>query len=130
MAQVQTMTHATRGDSLADILERVLNTGVVIAGDVKIKIADVELLSIQIRLVVCSVNKAKELGIQWWWQQPEPSMPDTSEPNHVRHFEHEGVAPPCPALEEFRSFSQEQCTAEKATAALQRKLNEQAERAL
>jgi len=65
------------GDSLPDILERVLNTGVVIAGDLKIKIADVELLSIQIRLVVCSVDKAKELGIRWWWQEPEPSLAGT-----------------------------------------------------
>jgi hypothetical protein len=56
---------------LADILERVLNTGVVIAGDVKIKLCDVELLSIQLRLVICSVEKARELGISWWWQTSE-----------------------------------------------------------
>ena len=116
MAQVQTMAHATRGDSLADILERVLNTGVVIAGDVKIKIADVELLSIQIRLVVCSVDKAKELGIRWWWQEPELSPPATGElPDPRQHFAPITVAPPSTPWE------QEQSVAEKATAALQRK---------
>jgi hypothetical protein len=76
MAQAQLITRATHGDSLADILERVLNTGVVIAGDIRIKLCDVELLSIQLRLLICSVEKAKELGIGWWWQtsaQPVPA---------------------------------------------------------
>ena len=68
MAQTQLITRATHGDSLADILERVLNTGLVIAGDIRIKLCDVELLSIQLRLLICSVEKAKELGISWWWQ--------------------------------------------------------------
>ena len=73
MAQAQLITRATHGDSLADILERVLNVGVVIAGDIRIKLCDVELLSIQIRLLICSVEKAKELGISWWWQTaPQP----------------------------------------------------------
>jgi hypothetical protein len=68
MAQAQLITRATHGDSLADILERVLNTGLVIAGDIRIKLCDVELLSIQLRLLICSVEKARELGISWWWQ--------------------------------------------------------------
>ena len=51
MAQAQLITRATHGDSLADILERVLNTGLVIAGDIRIKLCDVELLSIQLRLL-------------------------------------------------------------------------------
>jgi hypothetical protein len=73
MAQAALITRATHGDSLADILERVLNTGLVIAGDIRIKLCDVELLSIQIRLLICSVEKAKELGISWWWQtSPQP----------------------------------------------------------
>jgi hypothetical protein len=75
MAQAELITRATHGDSLADILERVLNTGLVIAGDIRIKLCDVELLSIQLRLLICSVEKAKELGISWWWQtsaQPAP----------------------------------------------------------
>jgi hypothetical protein len=81
MAQAQLITRATHGDSLADILERVLNTGLVIAGDIRIKLCDVELLSIQLRLLICSVEKAKELGISWWWQtspQPVP-VPATAE---------------------------------------------------
>ena len=73
MAQAQVITRATHGDSLADILERVLNTGVVIAGDIRIKLCDVELLSIQLRLLICSVEKARELGIGWWWQEGAPS---------------------------------------------------------
>ena len=74
MAQAQLITRATHGDSLADILERVLNTGLVIAGDIRVKLCDVELLSIQIRLLICSVEKARELGISWWWQTaPQPA---------------------------------------------------------
>ncbi len=84
MAQAQLITRATHGDSLADILERVLNTGLVIAGDIRIKLCDVELLSIQLRLLICSVEKAKELGISWWWQtttQPAPvPIPATTAP--------------------------------------------------
>jgi len=69
MSQAQLITRSTHGDSLADILERVLNTGVVIAGDIRVKLCDVELLTIQIRLLICSVEKAKELGVSWWWQE-------------------------------------------------------------
>jgi hypothetical protein len=66
----QQMTHSTQSTNLADILERVLDKGIVIAGDIKVNIADIELLSIKIRLVVCSVDKAKELGINWWQTDP------------------------------------------------------------
>ena len=75
MAQAQLITRATHGDSLADILERVLNTGLVIAGDIRIKLCDVELLSIQLRLLICSVEKARELGISWWWQTSPTAGP-------------------------------------------------------
>ncbi len=51
---------------LADILERVLDKGIVIAGDIKIQIADIDLLTIKIRLLVASVDKAMEMGINWW----------------------------------------------------------------
>lgn len=57
---------ATSSASVADILERVLDMGVVIAGDIRIKLVDIELLTIQIRLVVCSIEKAKEIGMDWW----------------------------------------------------------------
>ena len=59
------------GSNLADILSRVLDAGVVIAGDIKIKIVDIELLSIQIRLVIASVDKAREMGLDWWRTCPE-----------------------------------------------------------
>ena len=62
----QQMMHATNATSLADILERVLDKGVVIAGDIKIQIADIDLLTIKIRLLVASVDKAMEMGINWW----------------------------------------------------------------
>ena len=69
----QELTHATSGSSLADILERVLDKGIVIAGDIKISLADVELLNIKIRLIVASVDKAKEMGINWWETDPNLS---------------------------------------------------------
>ncbi|MGQ0708623.1 MAG: gas vesicle protein [Rhodoferax sp.] len=62
----RSMSHAVESATLADVLERILDKGLVIAGDVKIKIVDIELLTIQIRLVVCSVDKAREMGIDWW----------------------------------------------------------------
>jgi Gas vesicle protein. len=60
------ITHGTESATLADVLERILDKGLVIAGDIKIKIVDIELLTIQIRLLVCSVEKAREMGIDWW----------------------------------------------------------------
>jgi hypothetical protein len=64
------MTHAVESATLADVLERVLDKGVVIAGDIKIKLVDIELLTIQIRLLIASVDKAKEMGIDWWTWNP------------------------------------------------------------
>ncbi|MEU7278291.1 gas vesicle protein [Streptomyces sp. NPDC045431] len=64
--------YAAEGSSanLADILERVLDKGVVIAGDIKINLLDIELLTIKLRLVVASVDRAKEMGIDWWESDP------------------------------------------------------------
>ena len=53
-------------DSLADVLERVLDKGIVIAGDIEIRLLDIELLTIKIRLLVASVDRAREMGINWW----------------------------------------------------------------
>ena len=63
---------STHGNStnLADILERVLDKGIVVAGDINVNIAEIELLSIKIRLVICSVDKAREMGINWWKNDP------------------------------------------------------------
>jgi chromosome segregation ATPase len=66
----QGITHGIQATNLADILERVLDKGIVIAGDIKVSIADIELLSIKIRLLVASVEKAKEMGIDWWQSDP------------------------------------------------------------
>jgi hypothetical protein len=57
-------------DSLADILERVLDKGIVIAGDIQINLLDIELLTIKLRLLVASVDKAQEMGINWWESDP------------------------------------------------------------
>jgi hypothetical protein len=67
---MQAVMHNSQSASLSDVLERVLDKGVVIAGDIKIKLVDIELLSIQIRLVICSVDKAKEMGMDWWVNNP------------------------------------------------------------
>ena len=64
------VVHSTDAKSLADILERILDKGIVVAGDVVISIADIELLKIKLRLVICSVDKAKEIGIDWWNYDP------------------------------------------------------------
>lgn len=56
--------------NLADILERVLDKGIVIAGDIRINLLDIELLTIKLRLIVASVDKAKEMGIDWWEDDP------------------------------------------------------------
>jgi hypothetical protein len=56
--------------SLADVLERVLDKGIVIAGDIQVNLLDIELLTIKIRLLVASVDKAKEMGIDWWENDP------------------------------------------------------------
>lgn len=70
MPHQQALTHAVETSTLSDVLERVLDKGVVIAGDIKIKLVDIELLSLQLRLVICSVDKAKEMGMDWWVNNP------------------------------------------------------------
>ena len=57
----------TRGSAgLVDILDRVLDKGLVVAGDIKVSLAEVELLTIRIRLMICSIDKAEEIGLDWW----------------------------------------------------------------
>ena len=70
MTPVRHIEHSTSGATLADLLERILDKGIVIAGDIKVKIVDIELLTIQIRLLICSVDKAKEIGVDWWVNHP------------------------------------------------------------
>ncbi len=59
--------------SLADILERVLDKGIVIAGDIQINLLDIELLTIKVRLLIASVERAQEMGINWWENDPKLS---------------------------------------------------------
>jgi hypothetical protein len=67
MERVATVSGTT---NLIDILDRVLDKGLVIAGDVRISVANVELLTIRIRLLVCSVDKAEQIGLNWWKYDP------------------------------------------------------------
>src|SRR5260221_3982811 len=55
-----------RSTGLVDLLDRVLDKGLVIAGDIKVSLAEVELLTIRIRLIVCSIDKAEQIGLDWW----------------------------------------------------------------
>jgi hypothetical protein len=61
--------------NLADVLERVLDKGLIIAGDIKINLLDIELLTVKLRLLVASVDKAKAMGIDWWEHDPALSHP-------------------------------------------------------
>lgn len=56
----------SRGTGLVEVLDRILDKGLVVAGDVRISLAEVELLTIRIRLIVCSIDKATEVGLDWW----------------------------------------------------------------
>lgn len=58
------------GTTLVDVLDRVLDKGLVVAGDIKVSVAEVELLTIRVRLVVCSIDKAQEIGLDWWRRDP------------------------------------------------------------
>jgi hypothetical protein len=62
--------HTGQSSTIVDVLEKILDKGVVIAGDISVGIADVELLTIKIRLIVASVDKAKEIGMDWWEHDP------------------------------------------------------------
>jgi hypothetical protein len=64
------VTKSTDSTTVADLLERLLDKGVVISGDIRIKLVDVELLTLEIRLLICSVDKAVEMGLDWWTGNP------------------------------------------------------------
>ena len=85
--------HSNNSTGLGDLLERILDKGIVIAGDIKISLADVELLNIKIRLLVASVDKAREMGIDWWEHDPylasrarvpEQAITGNTEPAHIQ----------------------------------------------
>jgi hypothetical protein len=60
------VTGNQRSTGLVDVLDRVLDKGLVVAGDIKVSLAEVELLTIRIRLILCSIDKAEEVGLDWW----------------------------------------------------------------
>jgi len=62
--------HSIQSTNIADLLERILDKGIVIAGDIRVSLVEVELLTIQLRLVICSVDKAQEMGMDWWVNNP------------------------------------------------------------
>jgi hypothetical protein len=66
MSSQQGVQRSLQGATLVDLLDRILDKGLVVAGDIVIQLADVELLTIKIRLLVCSVDKAQEIGMDWW----------------------------------------------------------------
>lgn len=68
------MEHSVQATGLADILERILDKGIVIAGDISISLVEVELLTIRLRLVVASVDRAMSMGINWWQSDPNLSV--------------------------------------------------------
>ena len=72
MERVPTVSGTT---NLIDILDRVLDKGLVIAGDIRVSLANVELLTIRIRLLVCSVDKAEQIGLNWWKHDPNLTTP-------------------------------------------------------
>lgn len=73
--------------NLADILERVLDKGIVIAGDIQINLLDIELLTIKLRLLVASVDRAREMGINWW--EDDPSLRRGGGSDHHQQLERE-----------------------------------------
>ena len=73
MSALETRAQPPSGATLADLLERVLDKGIVIAGDIQINLLDIELLTIKLRLLVASVDRAREMGINWWENDPQLS---------------------------------------------------------
>ena len=78
MERVPTVSGTT---NLLDILDRVLDKGLVVAGDIRISLANVELLTIRIRLLVCSVDKAEQIGLNWWKHDPNLTTPMQATPS-------------------------------------------------
>ena len=74
--QYQVGPHRSQG--LVDVLDRILDKGLVIAGDIKVNLANVELLTIQVRLLVCSIDKAEQIGMNWWRTDPHFAAPALS----------------------------------------------------
>jgi len=81
------MEHPVQSNTIVDVLEKILDKGVVVAGDITVGIADVELLTIKIRLIVASVDKAKEIGMDWW--ENDPYLSSKASDNNTKALEEE-----------------------------------------
>ena len=105
-----------RATSLVDILDRVLDKGLVVAGDIRVSLANVELLTVRIRLLVCSIDKAEEIGLDWWRRdaflssQAELAEPEemTALRARVEALERQLTAPATPAARPARRAARRQ----------------------
>jgi len=82
--------HPMQSSTIVDVLEKILDKGVVIAGDITVGIADIELLTIKIRLIVASVDKAKEIGMDWW--ETDPYLTSKAADSNTKALEEENKA--------------------------------------
>lgn len=95
MSDNKKLTHSTNSTTVADLLERLLDKGIVISGDIRIRLVEVELLTLEIRLLICSVDKALEMGLDWWSGNPAfdsrariaPSLPTTELEDRLQRME-------------------------------------------
>lgn len=94
MNENKTLTHSTNSTTVADLLERLLDKGIVISGDIRIRLVEVELLTLEIRLLICSVDKAVEMGLDWWSGNPAfdsrarvPALPVADMEERLRRLE-------------------------------------------
>src|SRR4051794_32449850 len=76
---------SVRSPGLVDVLDRILDKGLVVAGDIKISLANVELLTLQIRLLVCSIDKAEQIGLNWW--KYDRNLSSTSHASEIENRE-------------------------------------------
>ena len=77
----------SRSYGLVDVLDRVLDKGLVVVGDIKINLANVELLTIQIRLLICSIDKAEQIGLNWWKYDRSLTGRDSDDPTAIGRLE-------------------------------------------
>jgi hypothetical protein len=94
MSDKKKLTHSTDSTTVADLLERLLDKGVVISGDIRIRLVEVELLTLEIRLLICSVDKALEMGLDWWTGNPafdsrarNPALPNVELEDRIKRLE-------------------------------------------
>jgi hypothetical protein len=94
MSDKKKLTHSTDSTTVADLLERLLDKGVVISDDIRIRLVEVELLTLEIRLLICSVDKALEMGLDWWTGNPafdsrarNPALPNVELEDRLKRLE-------------------------------------------